>query len=46
MAEVPPRAEIQFPWTWNMTNSNASERSSEIKFLKKSLMEENDEITV
>lgn len=38
MAEVPPRAEIQYPWTWNMTTSNASERSSEIKF-KKSLME-------
>ena len=19
MAEVPPRAEIQFPWTWNMS---------------------------
>ena len=34
MAEVPPGAEIQFPWTWNMTTSNASERSSEIKFKK------------
>lgn len=32
MAEVPPRAEIQYPWTWNMATSNASERSSEIKF--------------
>lgn len=34
MAEVPPGAEIQFPWTWNMTTSNASERSSEIKLKK------------
>lgn len=33
-AEVPPGAEIQFPWTWNMTTSNASERSSEIKLKK------------
>lgn len=23
---VPPRAEIQYPWTWNMTTSNASEK--------------------
>lgn len=34
MAEVPPRAEIQFPWTWNMTTSNASEGSTEIKLKK------------
>lgn len=35
MAEVPPKAEIQFPSTWNMTTSNASEKSFEIKLKKK-----------